>query len=125
MHFDGILLRDVEHLVNVIIGRQQSGYHARGVAIDPGDLQLGVAFLRAVVAAAKDGVPSVPRGPFAAGGTSQPVFVVDGGRLVRRQVRFGVMGFDRLEIADGVELGTEIVLSDMQDYAHLETVRLR
>lgn len=78
-----------------------------------------------VVAAAKDGVPSVLRGPFAAGGTSQPVFVVDGGRLVRRQVRFGVMGFDRLEIADGVELGTEIVLSDMQDYAHLETVRLR
>jgi HlyD family secretion protein len=78
-----------------------------------------------VVAAAKDGVPSVPRGPFAAGGTSQPVFVVDGGRLVRRQVRFGVMGFDRLEIADGVALGAEIVLSDMQDYAHLETVRLR
>jgi HlyD family secretion protein len=78
-----------------------------------------------VVTAAKDGVPSVPRGPFAAGGTSQPVFVVDGGRLVKRQVRFGVMGFDRLEIADGVELGVEIVLSDMQDYAHLETVRLR
>jgi HlyD family secretion protein len=78
-----------------------------------------------VVAAAKDGVPSVPRGPFAVGGTSQPVFVVDGDRLVRRQVRFGLMGFDRLEIADGVALGVEIVLSDMQDYAHLESVRLR
>ena len=78
-----------------------------------------------VVAAAKDGVPSVPRGPFAAGGTSQPVFVVDGGRLVKRQVQFGLMGFDRLEIADGLDLGVEIVLSDMQDFAHLETVRLR
>jgi HlyD family secretion protein len=78
-----------------------------------------------VVAAAKDGVPSVPRGPFASGGTSQPVFVVVGDRLVKRQVRFGLMGFDRLEIADGVACGVEIVVSDMQDYAHLDTVRLR
>ena len=78
-----------------------------------------------VVAAAKDGVPSVERGPFAGGGASQPVFVVEGDRLVRRQVRFGLMGFDRLEIVDGVASGVEIVLSDMQDYAHVQTVRLR
>jgi HlyD family secretion protein len=78
-----------------------------------------------VVVAAKDGVPSVERGPFASGGTSQPVFIVDGDRLVRRQVRFGLSGFNRLEIVDGVDCGVEIVLSDMQDYAHLQTVRLR
>ena len=78
-----------------------------------------------VVVAAKDGVPSIERGPFAAGGGSQPVFVVEGDRLVKRQVTFGLMGFDRLEIADGAACGVEIVLSDMQDYAHLQTVRLR
>lgn len=78
-----------------------------------------------VVVASRDGVPSVARGPFATGGAVQPVFVVDGGRLVRRDVRFGLMGFDRLEIVDGVAPGGEIVLSDMQDFAHLQTVRLR
>ena len=78
-----------------------------------------------VVVSSRDGVPSVARGPFVVGGTSQPVFVVEGDRLVRRQVRFGLMGFDRLEITDGVASGREIVLSDMQDFAHLQTVRLR
>jgi len=78
-----------------------------------------------VVVAVKSGVPSIERGPFAIGGESQPVFVVDGDRLRRRQIRFGLMGFDRLEIADGVACGQEIVLSDMQDYAHLQSVRLR
>jgi len=78
-----------------------------------------------VVVAAKDGVPSVARGPFALGGEVQPVFVVEGDRLVRRSVRFGLLGFDRLEIVDGVAPGDEIVLSDMQDYAHVTAVRLR
>jgi HlyD family secretion protein len=78
-----------------------------------------------VVVAAKDGVPSVERGPFASGGASQPVFVVDGDRLVRRQVQFGLTGYDRLEIANGAAVGDEIVVSDMQDYAHLQSVRLR
>jgi len=78
-----------------------------------------------VVVASKDGVPSVDRGPFATGGALQPVFVVDGDRLVRKQVRFGLTGFDRLEIVDGAAVGEEIVVSDMQDYAHLQSVRLR
>jgi HlyD family secretion protein len=78
-----------------------------------------------VVVAAKEGVASVARGVFVVNGTAQPVFVVEGDRLVRRNVRFGLLGFDRVEIVDGVPPGGEIVLSDMQDYAHLETVRLR
>jgi HlyD family secretion protein len=78
-----------------------------------------------VVVAAKDGVPSVERGTFAVGGAGQSVFVVDGDRLVRRNVRFGLAGFDRVEIVDGVAPGGELVLSDMQDYAHLDRVRLR
>ena len=78
-----------------------------------------------VVVAAKDGVASVERGTFAVGGAGQSVFVVDGDRLVKRNVRFGLVGFDRVEIVDGVAPGGEIVLSDMQDYAHLERVRLR
>lgn len=78
-----------------------------------------------VVVASKSGVPTVERGVFAVTGAVQPVFVVDGSRLVRRSVRFGLVGFDRLEIEEGVAPGGTIVLSDMQDYAHLETVRLR
>jgi HlyD family secretion protein len=78
-----------------------------------------------VVVASKTRVPSVARGVFAVGGEVQPVFVVEGTRLVRRKIRFGLAGYDRLEILDGALPGQEIVLSDMQDFAHLQTVRLR
>lgn len=78
-----------------------------------------------VVVAAKHGVASVARGTFAVTGERQPVFVVDGDRAVRRDVRFGLVGFDRLEIAEGAGVGDRIVLSDMQDFAHLQSVRLR
>jgi len=54
----------------------------------------------------------------------QPVFVVEDGRLVKRSVRVGLAGYERVEITDGLTEGQTIVLSDMKDFAHLETVRL-
>ncbi len=77
-----------------------------------------------VVADRRDGVVSIPRGPFSSGGAVQPVFVLENGRLVKRSVRVGLAGYERLEITDGLTEGQTIVLSDMRDFAHLETVRL-
>jgi len=77
-----------------------------------------------VVAEQRDGVLSVPRGPFSTGGAAQPVFVVDDSRLIRRSARVGLAGYERLEILEGLAEGDTIVLSDMQNYTHLETVRL-
>jgi len=77
-----------------------------------------------VVADQRDIVLSVPRGPFSTGGAVQPMFVVQDGRLIRRSVRVGLAGYERLEILEGLKDGDTIVLSDMQDYVHLETVRL-
>jgi HlyD family secretion protein len=77
-----------------------------------------------VVTDRREGVLSVPRGPFASGGVAQPVFVVEDRRLINRPVRVGLAGYERLEIIDGLTEGQTIVLSDMRDFAHLETVRL-
>jgi HlyD family secretion protein len=77
-----------------------------------------------VVAEKRDNALSVPRGPFSTGGAAQPVFVVDDSRLIRRSVRVGLAGYERLEILEGLVEGDTIVLSDMKNYTHLETVRL-
>jgi HlyD family secretion protein len=77
-----------------------------------------------VVANVRNDVLSVPRGPFVSGGTVQPLFVVLNDRLIKRSVRVGLAGYERVEILDGLTDGDTIVLSDMQDYMHLETVRL-
>jgi HlyD family secretion protein len=72
----------------------------------------------------RENVLSMPRGPFVSGGAVQPVFVVDDGSLIRRSVRVGLAGYERLEVVEGLNEGDTIVLSNMQDYTHLATVRL-
>jgi HlyD family secretion protein len=67
----------------------------------------------------------VPKGPFAQGGASEPVFVVQGDHAVRRTVRFGISGYQFYEVLDGLEPGDEVILSDMKDYVHLQRMNLK
>ncbi|HEX5717611.1 MAG TPA: HlyD family efflux transporter periplasmic adaptor subunit [Thermoanaerobaculia bacterium] len=78
-----------------------------------------------VVTASRTGALRVPKGPFSKGGAVEQVFVVEGDRAVRRNVRFGVTGYDHYEVLDGLAEGEEAILSDMSDYAHLEQVSLK
>lgn len=65
----------------------------------------------------------LPRGSFAGGAMSQ-VFVVEGARAVRRPVRFGLVGYERVEVVDGLQAGQEVILSDMSDYLHLDALEI-
>lgn len=67
----------------------------------------------------------VANGPFADGGGTDRVFVVDGGRAVRRPIRLGLMGAEYLEVTDGLAEGDEVIVSNMRDYAHLTEVKLK
>ena len=78
-----------------------------------------------VVTVSRTGALRVPKGPFSKGGAVEPVFVVEGDRAVRRNVRFGVTGYDHYEVLEGLSEGEEAILSDMSDYAHLEQVSLK
>lgn len=83
---------------------------------------LGVDVL--VVTGSRPNALRVPKGAFVQGGIIQKVFVVEGDRAVRRDVRLGVAGYDQYEVLDGLAEGDEIILSDMKDYLHLEQVKL-
>lgn len=65
------------------------------------------------------------KGPFAQGGATQSVFVVQGDQAVRRPVRFGLSGYDHFEVLDGLDEGEEVILSNMNDYQHLERVNFK
>lgn len=68
----------------------------------------------------------VAKGPFARGSAgSEVAFVVEGDHAVRRKVRLGLSGYDYYEVLDGLAEGEEVILSDMNEYAHLEQVSLR
>lgn len=78
-----------------------------------------------VVTASRMNTLRLPKGPFAQGGAKESVFVIHGDRALRRTVRFGVSGYDYLEVLDGLSEGEEVILSDMNDYEHLEQVSLK
>ena len=75
-----------------------------------------------VVTRAHRAVLRVKNGPFYQGGQEQPVFVVAGGRAVRRTVRLGDSNFDFVQVLGGLRAGEEIVVSDMKQ--HLDTPEL-
>ena len=66
----------------------------------------------------------VARGGFVDDG-GESLFVVEGGRAVRRPARLGLLGYDTVEIQSGPQEGDEVILSDMKDYAGLDELRLR
>jgi HlyD family secretion protein len=78
-----------------------------------------------VVTGRKGDALKVRRGAFADEGRAGDVFVVRGDRLQRVRVRFGLGGHQEVEVLSGLAAGDEVVLSDLSDLRHLETVRLR
>jgi HlyD family secretion protein len=69
-----------------------------------------------VVTRAHRGVLRVKNGPFYQGGQEQPVFVLAGGRAVRRVVRFGDSNTDYVQVLSGLRTGEEIIVSDTKTY---------
>ena len=70
----------------------------------------------------------VKQGPFSDGanadGTSE-AFVIQGDQAVRVPVRFGLRGFDEVEIVSGLDDGDEVMISDVRDYLHLREIEIR
>jgi HlyD family secretion protein len=70
-----------------------------------------------VLTRAHRAVPCVKNGPFYQGGQEQPVFVLSGGRAVRRVVRFGDSNADYVQVLSGLQVGEELIISDTKTYA--------
>ena len=67
----------------------------------------------------------VRKGTSTSGEGVQQVFVIRGDRAERVRVRFGIASFDFVEVVDGLAGGDEVIVSDMTDYQHLTSIRLR
>ena len=73
----------------------------------------------------RDRALRVRKGSSTGGEGVQQVFVVRGDRAGRTRVRFGIASFDYVEVAEGLAAGDEVVVSDMADYQHLTSIRIR
>jgi len=66
----------------------------------------------------------VTRGPFA-DDSSRRAFVVRGDRAIRVPMILGLSGVDQVEVLSGAVDGDELIISDMRDYLHLESITLK
>jgi HlyD family secretion protein len=78
-----------------------------------------------VVKSFRDAVTRVANGPFYRGAASQPVFVVEGSRLHRKDVRLGESNIGYVEILEGLSPGEQVVVSDMSDYERYDEIALK
>lgn len=67
----------------------------------------------------------VARGPFLTGEAAQDIFVVREGRAFRTRVTLGLLGYDTVEVANGLQTGDEVIVSDMTNYIHARELKLK
>ncbi|MEO8359319.1 MAG: efflux RND transporter periplasmic adaptor subunit [Vicinamibacteria bacterium] len=67
----------------------------------------------------------VARGPFLSGEAAQDVFVVRDGIATRTRVDLGLIGYDSVEIASGLQPGDRMIVSDMTNYLHARELKLK
>jgi HlyD family secretion protein len=77
-----------------------------------------------IVTGSRPDAVRLPQSSFAAGGAVSQVFVVEGGRGIRTEVRLGLAGRDHVEVLEGLRPGQEVILSDMSQYLHLDEVQV-
>ncbi|MFO7693584.1 MAG: HlyD family efflux transporter periplasmic adaptor subunit [Vicinamibacterales bacterium] len=73
----------------------------------------------------RDRALRVRKGSSTSGEGVQQVFVARGDRALRTRVRFGIASSDYVEVAEGLAAGDEVIVSDMADYQHLSSIRIR
>jgi HlyD family secretion protein len=78
-----------------------------------------------VITSFNDSIIRVKNGPFYRGGTKQPVFVMEGNRLMKRETRFGKSNIEYVEITEGLSPGEQIVISDLSDLEKHHEIRLK
>ena len=78
-----------------------------------------------VVTAFKKDVIIIKNGPFYKGGTKQKVFVIQGAKLIKKKVEFGVSNFDNIEVTSGLSVNEEVVISNIPGYDKYEEISIK
>jgi HlyD family secretion protein len=73
----------------------------------------------------REGVLTLPRGPYLEAGGGRFVYVVKGEVATRRAVQVGVTGVSEVEVVKGLSAGEKVVVSDTSDFESAETVLIR
>jgi HlyD family secretion protein len=78
-----------------------------------------------VITSYKERTTRIKNGPAFNGSEEQQIFVLKGNEAIRRKIKTGESNSDFIEISSGIQPGESVITSDMQDFIHLEKVRVK
>ncbi len=93
------------------------------VALDSPDTDLLRPNIRAdvlIITDKKSDVLKVKNGPAFRGASSQYIYVIKGDKAVKRRISKGLQNSDQVEIVDNLNIGDRVIISDMEDFDHLD-----
>jgi len=93
-------------------------------APDSGELLQGTTVVGEFELGVKGGTLLLPRGPYLTTGSQRYLYVVDGRSAERREVTFGAIQGNNVEILKGVEEGEEVITSGYQNFIEYKTIQL-
>ena len=77
-----------------------------------------------VITSIKDDVLRIRNGTFYSGPGNYTLFVLKDGMLQSREVRLGECNYDYIEVISGLEVGEQVVVSDMTKYKGKEKLKV-
>jgi len=78
-----------------------------------------------IISDKKENVLKVKNGSAFTGAVEQHLFVVKGNQAQKRRLKVGLTNVNYVEIVEGdFEVGDQVIVSNMKDYDHLETIEL-
>ncbi|NUO83826.1 HlyD family efflux transporter periplasmic adaptor subunit [candidate division KSB1 bacterium] len=78
-----------------------------------------------LITAFKERVLRVKKGPFVNGEGAHEAFVVRDGVAIKTPIGIGLASFDYYEVTEGLAEGEEVIISDMQDFIHMDEVKVK
>lgn len=66
----------------------------------------------------------LPRGPYLTSGQQLFVYVIDGGKAVRRDVRFGLAEGNNIQVLSGLAPGDKVITSSYDQFRHLDEIEI-
>ncbi|HHX01379.1 MAG TPA: HlyD family efflux transporter periplasmic adaptor subunit [Firmicutes bacterium] len=66
----------------------------------------------------------LPRGTYLTSGQQLFVYVIEGNKAVRRDVRFGLIEGNNIQILSGLELGDKVITNSYDQFRHLDEIEI-
>lgn len=66
----------------------------------------------------------LPRGAYLTSGQQLFVYVIDGNKAQKREVQFGLLDGNAVQILRGLELGERVIISSYDAFRHLDEIEI-